>query len=94
MAQVRETQITRDEDGSPADHRTIIERHERGGGFGWGVLLGIIILAAGIAIFAYSQGSFQTAGREADRATQTAQVQVERGADNAQRAVDSATDQQ
>jgi len=94
MAQARETQITRDEDGNPVDHRTIIERRERGGGFGWGVLLGIIVLAAGIAVFAYSQGSFQTAGREADRAAQTAQVQVDRTADNAQRSIDNATDQQ
>ena len=92
MAEVRETQVTRDMEGNVVDRSTVIERPKKKGGFGWGLLLGVLIVAGAIVAFAYNQGSFQSAGREADQATQTAQVQVDRTADNARQAVNNATE--
>ena len=91
MAEVRETQVTRDVDGKVVD-RTVVERPKKKGGFGWGMLLGVLIIAGGIIAFAYSQGSFQTAGARADQATQTAQAEVSQTADNAKAATQRATD--
>lgn len=92
MAEVRETQVTRDADGNIVDSKTVIERPKKKGGFGWGMLLGVVIIAGAIIAFAYNQGSFQTAGARADQATQTAQADVSQTADNAKAAAQRATD--
>ena len=93
MAEVRETQVTRDMEGNVVDRNTVIERPvKKKGGFGWGLFLGVLIIAGAIVAFAYNQGSFQSAGREADQATQTAQVQVDQTANNARQAVNNATE--
>lgn len=79
MAEVRETKIERDADGhviNTTEH--IIERPKRrGGGFGFGMLLGVILIAGAIIAFAYNQGSFQTAGRQADQAAAQIEQQVD-----------------
>jgi len=92
MAEVRETQVTQDTDGNVVDRKTVIERPRKKGGFSLGLLLGVLIVAGAIVAFAYNQGSFQSAGREADQATQTAQVELNQTADNAHQAVDNARD--
>lgn len=69
MAEIRETHIERDEDGRVTDTKVIVERPKKGGGFGWGMLLGMVLVAGAIVVFAFSEGSFQQAGVEADQAT-------------------------
>lgn len=64
----------------------------RNGGFGAGALLGIVILAAAIAVFAYSQGSFRNAGADADRAASQAQQQIGVAAENTGDALETAGD--
>lgn len=79
MARVHETEVERDADGRVV-HTTehIIERpRRRGGGFGWGMLLGVILIAGAIVAFAYNQGSFQTAGRQADQAAAQVEQQID-----------------
>ena len=63
------------------------EGSRSGGGFGWGLFFGVILIAGAITLFAYNQGSFQTAGRQADQATQVAQAQVEGAVDSSQQAL-------
>ena len=93
MAVVRETQVTPDAEGNVVERNTVIERPaKKKGGFGWGMLLGVLIVAGAIVAFAYNQGSFQTAGREADQAAQTAQVEASQTADNARQTVNNATE--
>src|SRR5262249_39432483 len=89
MAEVRETQVTRDMEGNVLDRKTVIERPRKKGGFSIGLLLGVLIVAAPIVAFAYNQGSFQSAGREAAQAPQTPQAHPKQTADNPQRAVDN-----
>ena len=79
MAEIRETHVERDEDGRVVDTKVTIERPKRGGGFGWGMLLGVVLIAGAIIAFAYSRGSFQHAGLEADQAT----AQLEQSASEA-----------
>ena len=69
MAEIRETHVERDEDGRVTDTKVIVERPKKGGGFGWGMLLGMVLVAGAIVVFAFSEGSFQQAGVEADQAT-------------------------
>jgi hypothetical protein len=84
MAEIRETHVERDEEGRVVDTKVVIDRPKRkSGGFGWGMLLGVLIIAAGIIGFAYSQGSFQQAGLEADQATAQIEEQTSTVAENA-----------
>jgi len=92
MAEIRETQVTEDMDGNVVDRKSVIERPRKKGGFSLGLFLGVLIVAGAIVAFAYNQGSFQSAGREADQATQTAQVQMNQTADNTRQAVNNATE--
>jgi hypothetical protein len=92
MAEVRETEVTRDMEGNVVDRKTTIERPKKRGGFGWGLLLGVLIVAGAIIAYAYNQGSFQSAGREADQATQTAQVELNQTADNTRQSINNATE--
>jgi type VI protein secretion system component VasK len=91
MAEVRETQVTRDLEGNEVDRKTVIERPRKKGGFGWGLLLGVLIVAGAIVAYAYNQGSFQAAGVRADQATQTAQTELNQTADNTRQSVHNAT---
>ena len=92
MAEIRETHIERDEEGRPIDTRVTIDQpKKRSGGFGWGMLLGVLIIAGAILVFAYTQGSFQQAGVEADQATAQVQEQSQQVAQNAGEAVDNTT---
>lgn len=81
MAEIRETHVERDSDGRVTDTRVVVERPKRKGGFGWGMLLGVILIAGAIIAFAYSQGSFQQAGVEADQATAQLEQQTDQAID-------------
>lgn len=93
MEEIRETHVERDADGRVTDTKVIVDRPKRGGGFGWGMLLGVVVIAVGILAFAYSQGSFQQAGVEADRATARIEAQTSTVAENAGDALETAGDQ-
>lgn len=90
MPEIRETEVEHD------GERIYVERIDRsrrgGGGFGWGLLLGVLLIAMAIVGFSYSQGSFQSAGREADQATAQAETQLSQTAENAGDAIESAGD--
>ena len=92
--EIRTTEVERDSDGriQSVDYEVERKPRKRGGGFGWGMLFGLIIAVAGIAWFAYSQGSFQTAGAQADRAAVQAEQQINETADNVGARIDAATD--
>lgn len=87
MAEIRETHVKRDEHGRVTDTKVVVEREperrRRGGGFGLGLLLGVLLFGAALLIFAYSQGSFQSAGREADQLAAVTDEQLDRTADSA-----------
>lgn len=88
---VRESEIVRDSDGRVVE-RVEVERPRKKGGFGWGMLFGVLIIAGGIIAFAYSQGSFQTAGVQADQATAQVEDQTARVAENTGDALETAGD--
>lgn len=78
---IRETEVVREPDGRVAGY---VERpQKKGGGFGWGLLFAVIIIGGGILAFAYSQGSFESAGARTDQATQSAQTEINQGVENA-----------
>jgi hypothetical protein len=92
MAEVRETHVERDADGRVTDTKVVIEKPRRKGGFGWGMLLGVLLIAAAVLGFAYSQGSFQQAGVEADQATAQIEQSTESAVDQTGQAIDQATE--
>jgi hypothetical protein len=92
MAEIRETHVERDEDGRVTDTKVVIEKPKRKGGFGWGLLLGILLIAAAVIGFAYTQGGFQQAGIEADQATAQIEQSTESAVDTTQEALNDATD--
>lgn len=92
MSKVRETQVERDAEGNVIGTTEIERSKKKKSGFGWGMLLGVLIVAGAIIAFAYNQGSFQTAGVRADQATQTAQADISQTANNTKAAVNRATD--
>ncbi len=110
MAEIRETEVERDADGRIVGYRERVSEHvdddkparRKGGGFGWGLLLGALLLAVLVIGYAYSQGGFQQAGRDADQVAAVVEEQtgdvVERtdtalqdAADNTQQAVGATT---
>jgi hypothetical protein len=93
MAEIRETHVERDADGNVIDRRVVVDRPKKKGGFGFGMLLGVVLVAGAIIAFAYSQGSFQQAGVEADQAQSQIEAQTETVAENAGDAVETAGDQ-
>lgn len=97
MAEIRETEVERDADGNVIGYRErVAERDEpkrRKGGFGWGMLFGILVIAIAVVAFAYSQGSFQQAGVEADQATAQIEEQSGQAAETAGDAIENAGDQ-
>lgn len=94
MAKIRETEVRVDDEGHEIGRTEhIVERPKRGGGgFGWGLLFGVILVAGAITLWSYNQGSFQTAGRQADQATQVAQEQVSGAVDSTQQALNDNTE--
>jgi hypothetical protein len=90
MARIRERQIERDENGRVIEERVELKR--RGAGFAPGLAAGMIAVLAALAFYAYSQGSFQDAGRDADVAAAQAQTQLSAAADSAGNAVENAGD--
>jgi hypothetical protein len=95
MGEIRETHVERDADGRVVDTKVTIDRPKRrGGGFGWGLFLGVILIAGAILAFAYSQGSFQQAGAEADQATAQIEQSTDAAIDNTGQAIDRASNDQ
>lgn len=94
MAKVRETEVERDAEGRVVGYTERVERRRGGGGasFGWGMLIGVLAIAIGIIVFAYSRGGFETAGQDADRATAQIEEQVGAGIENAGDAAEQAGD--
>lgn len=93
MAEIRETHVERDAEGRVVDTKVTIDQPKRkGGGFGWGMLFAVLVIAGGLFAFAYSQGSFQQAGVQADQATAQVEQQTEAVAENAGDALESAGD--
>lgn len=88
---IRETEVVRESDGRVVE-RVEVERPRKKGGFGWGMLFGVLIIAGGIIAFAYSQGSFQTAGAQADQATAQIEDQTATVAENTGDALETAGD--
>lgn len=93
MAEIRETHVERDEQGNIVDTRVTIERPKKKGGFGFGMLFGVVLIAGAVIAFAYSQGSFQQAGARADVATAQIEDQTQTVAENTGDAIESAGDQ-
>jgi hypothetical protein len=93
MAEIRETHIERDADGNVVDTKVVEHHRRRGGGFGWGLILGALLIAVGIIAFAYSQGSFQQAGVEADQATAQIEQQADSAVETTGDAIENAGDQ-
>ncbi|MES1198901.1 MAG: hypothetical protein ABUS48_02865 [Pseudomonadota bacterium] len=92
MAKIQERDIERDDEGHVVGQRETIVRRKGGGGFGWGLTLGALLVIAGIVAFSYSQGSFRHAGAEADRTTAQAQQELTQSTDQARNAVHNATE--
>jgi hypothetical protein len=97
MPEIRETEVERDADGRIIASREHITEEKplrrKKGGFGWGMLFGILVIAVAIIAFAYNQGSFQQAGVEADQATAQVEEQAGRTAETAGDAIENAGDQ-
>jgi hypothetical protein len=51
MAEIRETHVERDADGNVTDTKVVIERPRKKGGFGWGMLFGVLLIAAAVIGF-------------------------------------------
>lgn len=92
MAEIRETHVERDADGRITDTRVTVGKAKRGGGFGLGMILGVLLIAAAILAFAYSQGSFQQAGREADQVAARAEAQAGAVAQSGEQTLEGAAD--
>jgi hypothetical protein len=92
MSTHRETEIERDEDGRVVAVEERIARPRRGAGFGWGALLGVILITGAMIAFAYTQGSFQNAGARVDSAAQQAEEQIGDRAEAAGDRIESSTD--
>ncbi|MGE0743302.1 MAG: hypothetical protein AB7O98_18350 [Hyphomonadaceae bacterium] len=93
MAEIRETQVERDADGRVTDTKVVIERpRKRGGGFGWGMFFGVLLIAGAILGFAYTQGSFQQAGVEADQVAAQVEQQTDAAIDTTEQAANELSD--
>lgn len=92
MAEIRETHVERDADGNVTDTKVVIDRPKKKGGFGWGMLLGVLLIAVAVIGFAYSQGSFQQAGVEADQVAAQVEQSTESAVDTTGDAINEATE--
>lgn len=85
MPEFPETHVERDPGGRDT---IIIERPRKGGGFGWGMLFGALLMAAVVIGYSYSQGSFQHAGGEADQMAANLEESTESALSSAKQAAD------
>jgi len=98
MAEIRETEVERDAEGRIVGYRERVSEHvddkkgRRKGGFGWGLLFGALLLAVLIIGYAYSQGGFQQAGREADQVAAVVEEQTDDVVERTDEALQGAAD--
>ena len=100
MAEIRETEVERDADGRIVGYRERVSEHvdddkkvrRKGGGFGWGLLLGALVIAIAIIAYAYSQGGFQQAGVDADQVASVVEEQTDDVVDRTDNALQGAAD--
>ncbi len=92
MTKVREMQVER-ETGEPiaSTMEKPIDHRPRRSGIA-GVIFTVILIAGAIGLFAYSQGSFQSAGRETDQAAAQVERQVDAAVVNTGDALEAAGD--
>ena len=84
MAEIRDTEVERDTDGHVVGYRERRRDRSGAGGFGWGLILGALLIIIGVAAYSYSQGSFSVAGRQADHVTAQAEHQIQKTTDAVQ----------
>jgi hypothetical protein len=100
MPEIRETEVERDAEGRVVGYRERVSEQvdegrpvrRKGGGFGWGLLFGALVIAIAIIAFAYSRGSFQQAGAEADQATAQLEEQTDEVVDRTDQALQGAAE--
>lgn len=98
MAEIRETEVERDAEGRIVGYRERVSEHvddrkpRRKGGFGWGLLFGALLLAVVIIGYAYTQGGFQQAGRDADVVAANVEEQTDDVVDRTDEALQGAAD--
>lgn len=96
MEQRREAEVTRDpETGRVTGYVERIEEKPRkkgGGGWLFGLLLGAVLVAGGIAIYANNQGSYQNAGAKVDSQLAQAEVQSRDAAQDTSHAIGNAAE--
>lgn len=86
----REAEVVRDpETGRVTGYVEHVERPKRRGGGGLliGLILGALLVAGGIAIYASNQGGFQQAGIEADQAASQAASEASQASNEASNAI-------
>ncbi len=93
IQEVKETKVVRDAGGNAVETtERQVSPVSRRSNFGGGLILGIIVVVVAIAVFAYSQGSFRSAGADADRAAVGAQERAGVAAKAAGDALETAGD--
>jgi len=94
--QHRETEVVRDPDGRVAGYveRTeTVREKKKGGGWLFGLILGAILVAGGIAIYATNQGGYEQAGARTDNALAQAESETRQAANEAGAAIGNAAEQ-
>jgi hypothetical protein len=93
----RETDVVRDpETGRVKGYveRTETVREKRkGGGWLFGLILGAILVAGGIAIYANNQGGYEQAGARTDSALAQAETETRQAANDAGAAIGNAAEE-
>lgn len=90
MARIEEARVEQDADGRV--EKIIIKRPKRGGGFGFGVLVGVILIAGALMAFVFTQGSFQQAAVEADQMAASVERQAGAAVNGVEQAANESSD--
>ena len=94
----RETDVVRDPEtgrvtGYVERTETVHEKKKGGGGWLFGLILGAILVAGGIAIYANNQGGYEQAGAQTDNALAQAEVETRQAANDAGAAIGNTAEQ-
>ncbi len=90
MARIEEARVEQDADGRV--EKIIIERPKRGRGFGFGVLVGVMLIAGALMAFVFTQGSFQQAAIEADKIAASMERQADATVNGVEQAANESSD--